>query len=512
MLKLKKAMHFLKKHRFEFFILFIFFLIFFATRLYNILGLPIFTDEAIYVRWAQIAKNDANWRFISLTDGKQPMFIWAVMIFMRFIEDPLLSGRLVSVGAGFATLLGMFFLGREVFKSNKIGLVSSALYVVFPMSLVYDRMALYDSLVGSFFVWSLFLIVLLVRKARLDIALILGMVIGGGVLTKTNAFFSIYLLPLSLILFDFGKRGVKFRLIQWAGLAVIVVMLAYGFYSILRLSPFFHIIAEKNAIFVYPLKEWAEHPFRFFIGNWKALWDWVTRYLTWPILALVPLSFVIHKTFTREKIFLFLWFIMPILALGLFGRTLYPRFILFMMLPLLPLVAFSLLHIYEKLKKPYLFIIFCFVAFLPALKTDYFILTDISRAFIPASDIRQYKTDWPAGGGVREAVEFFKKEGEKGKIYVATQGTFGLLPYAFEIYFTKNPNVAIEGFWPIEDKIPQKVLDTSREIPTYFVFYQPCASCAKIGTAPLAWGTLELVYQHKKDYGSRLFSIYKVKP
>ena len=50
-------------------------LLFFVSRLFNILSLPIFTDEAIYVRWAQIAAQDANWRFISLVDGKQPMYV-----------------------------------------------------------------------------------------------------------------------------------------------------------------------------------------------------------------------------------------------------------------------------------------------------------------------------------------------------------------------------------------------------------------------------------------------------
>src|SRR3989338_5338177 len=206
-------MDFFKRYKFEILILFTLSLIYFTSRLYNILSLPIFTDEAIYIRWAQIAKQDANWRFISLTDGKQPMFIWLMMISLKFIEDLLLAGRTVSVGAGFMTLIGMYFLGREVFKSNKIGLISSALYILFPMALVYDRIALYDSLVGTFAVWALFLIVLLVRNIRLDIALILGMVIGGGVLTKTNAFFSIYLLPFSLLLFDWRGKEIKKRLL-----------------------------------------------------------------------------------------------------------------------------------------------------------------------------------------------------------------------------------------------------------------------------------------------------------
>ncbi len=505
-------MDFFKKHKFEIFVLVILAVIYFISRFYSILSLPIFTDEAIYIRWAQIAKQDASWRFISLTDGKQPMFVWLMMVSLRFIQDPLLAGRIVSVGAGFLTLIGMYFLGREVFKSNRIGLISSALYVVFPMSLVYDRMALYDGLVGSFAVWSLFLIIQLARKIRLDIALVLGMVVGGGVLTKTSAFFSIYLLPVSLILFDWKEKKINQRLAKWAFFSAIAIVLTYGFYSILRLSPYFYIITEKNANFVYPLKDWLDHPFNFFIGNWKAFWDWTNRYLTWPLLALALSSLFISKSFIREKIVLFLWFIIPIVALGLFGRTLYPRFIFFMILFLLPLIAFSVNNIYTRIKKPYLFITFIFLAFALAFKTDYLVLTDFTHAYIPVSDIRQYNSDWPAGGGVKESVEFFKKEAEKGKIYIATQGTFGLMPFAFEIYLVRNPNVTIEGFWPVDSEIPQKVLTKNKQVPTYFVFYQPCTECSVPGVAPTAWKQLKLIYQFKKEYRNRYLSLYKVLP
>lgn len=502
-------MFFIKKHKFELLILLSLIVVYLVSRFYSILSLPIFTDEAIYIRWAQIAKQDASWRFISLTDGKQPLFIWLMMVSLRFVQDPLLAGRIVSVGAGLSTLIGMFFLGREVFKNNKIGLISSALYVIFPMSLVYDRIAIYDSLVGMFAIWSLFLIILLVRNLRLDLALILGMVVGGGVLTKTNAFFSIYLLPISLILLDWSRKGIKNRLIKWIGLAAVAVGITYGFYSILRLSPFFHIIAEKNAIFVYPFNEWIEHPFGYFINNWKAFWDWVTRYLTWPFLLLVPASFFIKKTYTREKIVLFMWFILPIVALGLFGRTIYPRFIFFMTLSLLPLIAFSLINVYEKLKKKYLIIIFTILIFTLSLRMDYLILTNFANASIPDSDVQQYLIGWPAGGGVKDVIEFLEKESKKEKIYVATQGTFGLMPFAFEIHFVNNPNIEIEGYWPVGDVIPAKTIEQSKKTPVYFIFYQPCSSCPNIGVAPVTWN-LSPVFQVKSGVDSYT-SVYKIK-
>ena len=150
--------------------------------------------------------------------------------------------------------------------------------------------------------------------------------------------------------------------------------------------------------------------------------------------------------------------------------------------------------------------------FMLALRSDYLILTDFSNAPIPYSDLNQYSNDWPSGGGVKEAVEFFKNEAKRGKIYVATQGTFGLMPYALEIYLVNNPNIKIEGYWPIGDEIPSRVLKESKKVPTYFVFYQPCQACDSIGFAPKEWeNNLNLIYRYDKGY-NRFLSLYRVKP
>ena len=94
-------MQIIVKHKWEILTSILLVAAYFVLRLIFLSRLPIFTDEAIYLRWAQIALNDAAWRFISLTDGKQPMFVWAAMVLMKFIHDPLVAGRLVSVATGF---------------------------------------------------------------------------------------------------------------------------------------------------------------------------------------------------------------------------------------------------------------------------------------------------------------------------------------------------------------------------------------------------------------------------
>ena len=481
------------------------------TRLYNILELPIFTDEAIYVRWAQIANNDASWRFISLTDGKQPLFVWAAMIIMRFVQDPLFAGRLVSVVAGLFSMIGLFLLGREIFKNIWIGIVSAVAYVLHPMALVYDRMALYESLLGAFTVWSLYIIIILIRRIRLDVALILGMVVGGGILTKSSGFFSIYLLPLSLLLFNFKQKDKWKQLGIWAWYYVLAIIIAYGFYSILRLSPFFHIIEEKNELFVYSFKEWQMHPFTFIHGNLRGLWDWLWRYMTFSGIILVGLSFLIDRRFFREKLMLFIWFFIPFVALTIFGKTLYPRFIFFMTLALLPLIAFSIFKIKELIRnKILLFGVFALLLFFP-LSSGYLIVNNFSEAPIPSLDLEQYSNGWTSGAGVKEIVAFLEKEAEDKKIFVGTQGTFGLMPYALEMYLVDNKNITIAGFWPIDETLPKKLDQAKEKMPTYVLFYQPCHTCKSIGEPPVLWPTT-LVSSHRRGIGSTHLSLYRVNP
>ncbi len=489
--------------------------LYFFTRLYNILGLPIFTDEAIYVRWAQIASNDAAWRFISLTDGKQPMFIWIGMILIKLIHDPLLAGRVVSVIAGFVSMVGLFFLTSEIFKNRKIGVLSSFLYALYPFSLVYDRMALYDSLVAMFIIWSLFFEVLLVRYMRLDLALILGMIIGGGMLTKTNANFAFILLPFLLLFIDYKQKEWKQKVGKLFVFSLAALFIANAMYAILRLSPFFHIIEAKNYVFIYPLSEWLMHPFDNVFHNLLVLFEWLVTYATFPFLLVVLSSFFVgpakhgEKKYFKEKILLFVWFIVPLVASALFFRQFYPRFILFMTMPLLVLGAYGFYYALLAVKKIWLQALVFIVFLLMFVINDFFIITDFAKASVPRSDLGQFVTGWPAGQGVRETIAFLEEKSKEQKIYVGTEGTFGLMPYALEMYLLKNPNITVKGFWPMGDTPPQEAIAASKLMPTYFVFYQDCTACPAKGLAPKAWEATPVLQIKKLEPGS-YYTLYQL--
>lgn len=504
-------MKFLEKYKYLFILLFLS-AFYFALRLVHLGSLPIFTDEAIYIRWAQIGGYDPNWRFISLVDGKQPLFVWFIMLSIRLISDPLIAGRIVSVFAGFFTLLGIFALTRELFKSTKISLLAVLLYVVFPFAQVYDRMALMDGMVGTFAVWGSYFSVLLVRKIRLDIAYTLGFIIGAGAITKSSGFFTAYLLPFSLLLFDFNSKIRIKQLLRWGIFAGFAFLLSEVIYNLLRLSPFFYIIAQKNASFVFPFSEWIHHPFQYFLNNLLHLSDWAYSYLTPSYLVLILASFILAKEYFREKLLLLLYFILPFIALALFGKSIFPRYIYFMTLSLIPIAALGLSKIidiltlrFNKFRASLVSLVTILIIVIYPLTISLLLVFNPFKAQIAESDINQYITRWPAGWGVSESVDFFNRESKNRKIFIATQGTFGLMPFSYEIFLRNNPNITIKGYWPINDSIPADVVEKSKVIPTYFVFYQPCAACSSEFNPPVTWSVKPVF---KANYGS--LTVYQV--
>lgn len=463
------------------------------------------------MRWAQIALNDASWRFISLTDGKQPLFIWGSMFLMKFISDPLIAGRIMSVFSGLTILIGLWFLSFELFKNKRVAFLTSLLYVFYPFAQVYDRMAMMDSMVGAFAVWALYFTVLLVRKVRLDLAYTLGFIIGGGILTKTSDFFSIYLLPFTLLLFNFKNKFFSKKLFKLILFFAVACVIATALYNVLRLSPFFSTISTKNAVFVYPFSEWIKHPFAFLSGNLNGLINWTVSYLG-PYLILVLFSLLSYKKFGKEKVLLFLYFILPFVALALFGKVIFPRFIFFMTLFLLPLASVALYDMMifasSKFRNSGSYIgAFILVLFLiyPSFSI-YKILTDPLNSPIADADNGQYLNNWTAGWAVDDTINFLKRESVNQKIFVGTEGTFGLMPYSLELYLIQNKNIIIKGYWPVGDQLPEEAMKYATEIPSYFIFYQPQH---QIISSDLPVG---LVYQKKQGNSPYLYRIYKIIP
>ena len=136
----------------------------FFLRVYNLTLLPIFGDEAIYIRWSQVMNAVPSLRFLPLSDGKQPLYMWVLMFLVNRFSDPLFIARFTSVLYGIGTLFGVFILSYYLFKSKYISLIASLFWAISPYSIFYDRMALVDSMLTMFGIWTLIFAVITARK------------------------------------------------------------------------------------------------------------------------------------------------------------------------------------------------------------------------------------------------------------------------------------------------------------------------------------------------------------
>ena len=174
-----------------------------------------------------------------------------------------------------------------------------------------------------------------------------------------------------------------------------------------------------------------------------------------------------------------------------------------MTLSLLPLAAFSILTVGKYIKNKAIFIIFILIFSALSFKADYYALNDFANAPIPNSDKEQYINSWPAGGGLKEIISFLEKEAQKGKIYVASEGTFGSLPtYGVEIYLGENKNIDKRGIWPLPKDIPNDLLEKAKTMPVFFVFNNTQEQ-------PGGW-PLELIAKYQKGIGNSYMNLYKV--
>jgi len=480
--------------------------LFLITRLINLKIIPIFTDEAIYTFWAQVALHDPENRFISLVDGKQPLFIWIAAVFQNFISDPLIATRSVSILAGFGSVIGIYILASELL-STKIARLSSFLYIILPLTLLYDRLALFDSLLTMFGIYAILLTVKMARAPKLDFAIINGAIIGAALITKSSGFFFLYLLPVSVLLVPVKSIGINKKFIKFISLSLLTAIISLFIYNLLRLSPFFYIIGQKNLSFIRTFQEVLASPFEYFISNINALTGWIINYLSHPLTVFLILGILLAvKSKNLKIIYLSILSFAPFSAEVIFNKVLYPRFILFYFPFLIIIIAYSFFELnkfFNKYSKA-VSVIFLISLIIPAI-TSYNLLFNPTSANIPKNDSDQLLNEWPAGYGVDEIVNYLKQQSENEQIYIGTEGTFGLYPYALNVYFFGNSNVKILDFWPVnQDELPVQILIASEKNKTFFIFN----ANQKNITNP----RLKLISKHQKGIGNSYMRLYEVIP
>ncbi len=432
--------------------------LYFFTRLLNILALPIFVDEGIYVNWARIAANDPNWRFISLLDGKQVLQTWGTIPFVKLFPDNLLfAGRLFSVSSGFIGMIGMMSLSGYLWGKRAVA-IAAIIYLFSPFFLFYDRLALVDSAVNASVIWLMFVSILLVRMKRLDVAVLFGAIAGIGMLAKSSLFMFIGLSCTAIVVFQHGQTILNKVAHVWRNKKVLFdyiflylagLFLALSIYLSQRFfSPFFHNIAQKNLMFILTFREWLANPFQLVMNNIQI----VPQYIFWesgwiiPVLGLVGI-YMLWRNHEPLGHYLVLWIISPFIIIVMFNKVVYPRYLIFFA-GLLSIAAIYALNSFSTNTRRILLLItsvvLLFICF-----PQWFSVTSIS---LPPIDRGQYIEGASAVWGTPELMQIIRSSTTDGKsALVLAEGDFGLIADVLRAYVKREDRIDVRGLWPLNE-------------------------------------------------------------
>lgn len=463
-----KLPNLLKKNlsRKEFWLILLLISLYFLTRLINLDKFPIFTDEGIYIHWAKIAWHDATWRFISLTDGKQPLHIWGMIPFLKlFPSNPLFGGRLFSVATGFVALTGVSTLLYYLF-GKKTAFWGSFFYVFTPFFIFYDRMALIDSGVNAGFIWIFFFSILMARTLRLDVALLAGVVSGTSLLAKSSSKMFVALGVFAPVLFlKTAKKTFGQKLVNYLVLYGISGAIALVFYNIQRLSPFLHFVEEKNKTFVMTLGQFLDTPFRVVFANLPkipldVLWE---AAFVLPLVGLWGL-FLLFKKERNLSLYFLLWIILPYIAISLFAIVVYPRYLIFFATLFLFLASYLVANLKNKQQLVKLIIA---LYLLSVVYFNYTILFDQKNIPFPEVDRGQYIESVNAGWGIKEITDFARERSKEKPVILLAEGNFGVVGDMLEASLGRDDGITVKGYWPLT---PENLIENQKELGSHQVY------------------------------------------
>lgn len=444
---------------------------YFLTHLIGLTLLPVFADEAIYLRWAQLILDDGQrYLFFPMNDGKTPLFIWLLATALKTHLDPLLAGRLVAVITGLFQVLVTAKLSQKLGGGWLAKVIAIFSVMFLPYWYFHHRMALMDGLLTLFLSAALLFLINSFSQNKPKNVILAGLFLGLALWTKIPAilFFPTFVLAAFL---PNQSKNLPFRLKQ----SSLTLIIGLGLFACLKLTPLFGQLFSRGGDFLYPISELLEKGVvTVFWANTQRIFQGLFMYLSWPIMVLPIFGLFQNKLRKTHALLLlsFLGFLGPILLLG---KTIYPRYILPSILPLTLSAVLSLEYILQQtkknIKKP---LVFFFQAAATVILLTSMVQTAIQFTliswqnpnylpFVPI-DQTQYLAEWSAGNGIKESSQLMIKEISTQSLAVATEGYFGTLPDGVLMYLHQQniEGLLVEGIGQPIYSLPSEFISKAK--------------------------------------------------
>jgi 4-amino-4-deoxy-L-arabinose transferase-like glycosyltransferase len=466
----------------SFLALIILILFYLVTHLIGLLQLPVFADEAIYIRWSQLIIDDLpRYLFFPMNDGKTPLFFWFLAPFQFLFDNQLFAARFVAVLVGLAQMLVTMKIVSALTKNIKTVFLSGFLVSILPFWYFHHRMALTDGLMTLLISISIMFLTIefirpnhkkiLNKKTIINLGLS-GIFFGLSLLTKIPA---ILFVPGLFLLVFFSKEQTYKSLFLAALKVSCVLFIGFGIFSLLIFVPSFSQLFGRGSDFLFPLNEVLAGKWKETLPSLPVYFGYFVTYMT-PTLILLMISGLFAKN-NKTIVHVFFWsgllFVLPI---GLMGKIVYPRYLFpaVIYFTLASTFAIEELFVWTKnVSNKFLWqsiltgLIVILISNTVGNSSIFMITSMNDSARIPfvSSDKVQYLTEWSSGHGLYETVEYIKNESKDKTIAIATEGSFGSLPDGLNLYFHRKDvsNIAIDGVGFPVTGITTKFANTARK-------------------------------------------------
>lgn len=443
-----------------------------ALRLWALTLLPLHSDEGTYISWGLRALHarEAGDLLASVEDGKQPLLAWllAPLLLVAEAQDRLFAARLASVGTGLLNVWLVYRIGSGLWD-RRVGWLAAALYGIVPITLVHDRMALYDSLEATTYI--------LVLAAALGWAgaptwmrtWALGLAMGLALLTKLSALFFVALVPVLVLLWR------REALRRWWRLAH-SYLLAAAVYSVVYASPLVKNIEEGNfQRYALTTGEVLGFPHQLWTANVTFVAEAAWTYLTWPVLAAaaVGLAWGLLRGNRGDRA-LAAWTLWPLLAFVLTAKLFYSRYLVFSFAAALLPAARILVLGYNRLSylapsgsalqgraRQGAAALLAALGLVPSASFALLLLTDPVR--VPWMDDRRFITDRfqyvesnYAGYGLTDVVRYLLRVASQREVVVLTRPATGMPRDGVAAYLGYVPGITV-GHVDEDESIAQRL-------------------------------------------------------
>lgn len=404
------------------------FALFLCLRIVLAFRLPIFNDESIYMRWgAGFLQDPSHWWAWTL-DGKQPAVAITFGIFQMLPFDPLISMRLASILWSCVTFFSLYLLsssdllrGSVLSSTNdsrlrgndKLSIYALLLLTFCPYLILFDTLAMSESVITALFSVLLFLALSLIHRPKVWKGLAIGIFVAVGWWYKTTILLAIPLIFLTLIrtrtkwISQWKKTGTGLALGWFVGFSMITPVLFNPNLEYGTTMSYIPRVLTLQQVLAFPVGQW--------LVNWSAILQWCIGYGAGVLFLLWVVALWRFRKNPRTQI-IAVWILIPLAFEAFLVPSLAGRLIAMIIPPMIISVADYFSRIQKTIALYCMIPVIVSGVIVSSMPNTFFsLLTPLPAA---KADFSQYVAGWTSGYGVKEAIGRVRQENMRSPVVV----------------------------------------------------------------------------------------------